>query len=380
MNSTDTSPGCEAELLLGERLQQPSPVTVAALIFIITIHILTFPFTAVLNVLVMIAVKLKSRLRAHKSNILLALLASTDFTVGVIIQPSFIAVLVMLLHDEPSGYCFLAVLRIVIGTLVDVSILHLALISFERYLAMKHPFAYSTIVTEVRLLVASGLVWFLSVTFHILFFVDLTVIVYISNTLIGLCIVFIVFCHVTVYRETRRHERQVAAQQVTQEAREQFQREKKAVKLTSIILAVLILCFIPYVMFTVVTFRYRSEMSLEIVYIFFSFALSIVFLNSLINPVIYSIRLRQFRVAFIELMCRTVNIAEAEEIEMRVFGAPNGVVRLEERRGHRGTDDENVEETNVISHNNNNDGLTQQENSVVEQPDNTHHLPCTVTS
>ena len=268
MNSTDTSPGCEAELLLGERLQQRSPVTVAALIFIITIQILTFPFTAVLNVLVMIAVKLKSRLRAHKSNILLALLASTDFTVGVIIQPSFIAVLVMLLLDEPSGYCFLAVLRIVIGTLVDVSILHLALISFERYLAMKHPFAYSTIVTEVRLLVASGLVWFLSVTFHILFFVDLTVIVHISNTLIGLCIVFIVFCHVTVYRETRRHERQVAAQQVTQEAREQFQREKKAVKLTSIILAVLILCFIPYVMFTVVTFRYRSEMSLEIVYIF----------------------------------------------------------------------------------------------------------------
>jgi len=75
-----------------------------------------------------------------------------------------------------------------------------------------------------------------------------------------------------------------------------------------------------------------------------------------------------------------VNIAEAEEIEMQVFGTPNGVVRLEERRGHRGTDDENVEEVNVISHNNNNDGLTQQENSVVEQPDNTHHLPSTVTS
>ena len=56
MNSTDTSPGCEAELLFGERLQQPSPVTVGALIFIITIQILTFPFTAVLNVLVMIAV------------------------------------------------------------------------------------------------------------------------------------------------------------------------------------------------------------------------------------------------------------------------------------------------------------------------------------
>ena len=104
---------------------------------------------------------------------------------------------------------------------------------------MKYPFAYTTIVTEVRLLVASGLVWFLSVTLHILFFVDLTVLVRINNTLIGHCIAFIVFCHLTVYRETHRHERQVAAQQVTQEAREQFQKEKKAVKLTRIILAVL---------------------------------------------------------------------------------------------------------------------------------------------
>ena len=75
-----------------------------------------------------------------------------------------------------------------------------------------------------------------------------------------------------------------------------------------------------------------------------------------------------------------MNIAEAEETEMRVFGAPNGVVRIQEGRRHGGTDDENVEQTNVNSHNNNNDGLTQQENSVVEQPDNTHRLPSTVTS
>ena len=60
MNFTDTSPGCEADLILGERLQQPSPVTVAAVIFIITIQILTFPFTAVLNALVMIAVNVSS--------------------------------------------------------------------------------------------------------------------------------------------------------------------------------------------------------------------------------------------------------------------------------------------------------------------------------
>ena len=74
------------------------------MIFIIIIHFITFPFTAVLNALVMLAVKLKPRLRAHKSNILLALFASTDFVVGVAIQPVFIALIItFILGKAPSA-------------------------------------------------------------------------------------------------------------------------------------------------------------------------------------------------------------------------------------------------------------------------------------
>ena len=330
MNSSHTSPpGCEADLLFGARLQQPSPVATAALIFLIIIHILTFPFTAVLNALVMIAVKVKSRLRAHKPNILLALLASTDFIVGVIIQPAFIAVLVMFLLDEHSGYCVLRVLLLGAGCLINASLFHLALISGERYLAMKHPFSYAAIVTEARLLVTSALAWLLPTILNIQLAVNGNVFLPIVNTVVGLTMTFIVFCHVTVYRETRRHEQQLAAQQVRQEAREQFQKDKKALKLTSTILAVLVVCFLPLVVCrTILLSRYRSKMSLETVHIVFSFVTSIVLLNSLLNPIIYTVKMRQFRIAFIEFTCRTVNITEAEEIEMRVFGAANVVVRL----------------------------------------------------
>ena len=69
---------------------------------------------------------------------------------------------------------------------------------------------------------------------------------------------------------------------------------------------------------------------METVYITLISVVSMTFLNSLLNPIIYSIRIRQFRVAFIELIRRTVNIAEAEEIEMRVFGAANNVVSAEQ--------------------------------------------------
>ena len=56
------------------------------------------------------------------------------------------------------------------------------------------------------------------------------------------------------------------------------------------------------------------------------FAITVVFLNSLLNPIIYCIRIRQFRVAIIELTFRTVTLARAEEVDMQWFGAKNVVV------------------------------------------------------
>ena len=356
--------GCDVYALFGGRLHQPSHSALAALIFIIIIHFITFPFTAVLNSLVMLAVKIKPQLRAHKSNILLALLASTDFLVGVAIQPVFVAFVITVLLDETSsGACALQVFtRAALSCLWNASLIHVALISGERYLAMKHSFAYATLVTEARLLFASAMGWLLSVTLHIPLAVDKTVFFPINNTFIALSIAFTVFCHVTVYRETRRHEQQLAAQQVTLEARQQSERNKKAFKLTSIILAMIMLCYIPGVVARTVLLRYRSELSLEAVYILYFLAASTALFNSLLNPIIYSIRMRQFRVAFIELMYRTVNVAEAEEIEMQLFGTANAVVRLE------GQDRQNVEQANITD-NHNCDTRPQHENFVVCQLD-----------
>ena len=114
-SSTPSPADCEADLLFGQRLQHPSPWGEAFLIFLIIFNIISFPVTAVLNALVMISVKAKSRLRAYRSNVLLAFLALTDFTVGILVQPTFAAVLIMLLLDEPRGYCVLQCLTYVIA-------------------------------------------------------------------------------------------------------------------------------------------------------------------------------------------------------------------------------------------------------------------------
>ena len=314
--------GCEFYVIMGGRLNQPSTLTQTFLIIIIVVHILTFPVTAALNALVMIAVKMKSRLRSHKSNIGLSLLASTDLLVAILVQPSFIALIItVLLDDISSTTCTLqALINAMTGVSVSSSILHTALISGERYLAIRHPFAHLTLVTEARLLAASILAWLLSITLQIVLVTFKSVFLPIKNIFFGLCLAFIIFCHVTVYREIRRHEKQIASQQVTEEAREQFQKDKKAFKVTFIIIVVLMLCYAPLLIYRAVLMNYRSEMSFEVLYISFFLAALMTLLNAFFNPIIYAARLREFRVTFIEYICRTGNIAEAEQIERQLSG------------------------------------------------------------
>ena len=344
-SSSDTSPtGCEADLVFGKRLQHPSSLSVAFFIFLITVDLLTFPVTAVLNALVMISVQTKSRLRAHKSNVLLAFLALTDFTVGILVQPTFAAVLIMLLLNEPRGYCVLKVLRHV-TVVVIASLFHLVLLTGERYIAMKHPFSYLSFVTEGRLLCTSAMAWFLSISHSIILLVSKPVYMRCVGISSLLSFAIISFCHLTVFGETRRHERQLAAQ-ATPEAREEFERNRKAFKLTSIILVLLILFVLIPGTLPVVLLNYR-EFTPEAVYLFFSFTMSLVFLDSLLNPIVYAWRLRQFRVAIIELLFRTVNIVDAEEIEMRFFGVPNAVLRVNRVKDKQDQEEQNQQNMTV---------------------------------
>ena len=255
------------------------------------------------------------------------------------------------------------------GVGVSTSLIHMALISGERYVAMRHPFAHFNLVTEARLLVASVLAWLLSIIFHIGLVVYRSVFLPINNATMGLCLAFIIFCHVTVYREIRRHEKQIASQQVTVEAREQFQKDKKAFKVTFIIIVVLMLCYIPLLIHRAVLVRYQSKLSFDVLYIYFFLASLMTLLNAFFNPLIYAARLREFRVAFTEFICRTGNIAEAEQIERQISGsASNAVVSIEAGQEREGEAGQRVRQANMNKHVNvnvkNTDVLPQREKCV----------------
>lgn len=133
--------------------------------YIITIIInsITFPFTIFLNVLVIMAVKTRPRLRTN-SNILLACLAVTEALAGVLGQPSYILWKIFLLLGLSSSETVGNFNITVKATLVVASCLHLMLVTFERLIAIKFTMHYSNIVTQSTIKIAVVSVWIIAFT------------------------------------------------------------------------------------------------------------------------------------------------------------------------------------------------------------------------
>ena len=63
----------------------------------------------------------------------------------------------------------------------------------------------------------------------------------------------------------------------------------------------------------------KHSVTADLAHIAFFVAVLFLILNSLFNPLIYGVRLRHFRVAFIQLLSRKTN-PEAKQLERRIFG------------------------------------------------------------
>ena len=337
---------CVIYSFIGGKPDHLSDLPYAVLVVLIVIHATTFPFAIVLNLLVMIAVKTKARLQSM-SNIALACLASTDVMVGLVVQPLLVALIVQLIKGETTaGACSIqSATGLFITFFCFSSSLHLFLITVDRYIAIMRPYIYIQTVTKARILIATGLAWTLSVIVHIVSLIDEELFRTIISVVVVSLVAIIAVCNIIVYREVHRHEKQIAAQQVDVATRENFLSQKRAFKLTLTIIALLVISFLPVIMFRRLKEPLKRIVSFDTLSCIFMAVYSLPAFNSFVNPFIYCIRLRQFRVSFIELLMQK-NHHEAVEFEGRIFGT-NVVVSFESnRRGKR--EQQHTSQANVI--------------------------------
>ena len=283
-------------------------------------NIFTCPFAILLNILVIVAVKTKRRLRT-KSNMALLCLATTDLVVGLVVQPLEIANFGLILKGGETRNMLCAVANVtktVSATCISASLFHLLLMSGERYLAIKHSFECETgLVTEARIITASALAWMCAVIVSV---IETSIFKGIRVLLTFVVISIVINFHIVIYKEVRRNAQKIIANQVSLKAKEKMLKNRRAFNTTVLVLLTVLLCYIPTYVWVIAFISLKEEISSNVGHIVFSLTASLLVLNSLLNPLIYTVRIRIFRVAFIQMLARKT-FKQAEEIEQRIFGS-----------------------------------------------------------
>ena len=318
MNSSDTDSSANASSnVLSEYFCPVKPIHIWVLsdrtLFKITaaITIILCPVIVLLNVSVILAVKTKRELKEHNSNILLASLAIADVLTGVISAPVTISLDVLLLLKRfliPDVFCRLAWINEMTLFLGGCSsTYHLAVIAWERYVAIRKWTEYKVIVTRGRVKRYARIAWYLvAVVVAILpramklKFFEVPYKYRMIASLVGVIpgaesIILIGYFYILVYLGVRKRNidtiTEVRSLMNTTLA-------TKVAKTTAILTGAVFISFIPssiYLFFgdAYPIFRRSS---------YFRWSMMLVHLNSVLNPALYCYRDRRYREAILEIL------------------------------------------------------------------------------
>ena len=327
------SMNCTAECCPNRDLQDEKLIT------LITIKTLVIIFAICGNSLVFRAFCKFSSLRTASNVILVSLCAANSLIAIVyIINISKLALKLSGSNDQhrSNGICEASAWFSFI--LLSVIILHLALISFERLIAVKFPLRYHSIVTNRRALFASVTAWLWAVAVTFVFPQALRAsnddaynrlvhalhpclktkrgrpdglapplstgyLIFLVTSMLIIPLVIILSSYGYIFNVSHKHRKQIRQQDNIQGI-STIKREMRGAHTLAIVVAVCLLSIVPLLICTILRFfgklpdngRRRRQLMRHIVY---DFAFG---LNAICNPLIYGWRNGQFRSAFRRLL------------------------------------------------------------------------------
>lgn len=244
------------------------------------------------------------------SHILLVGLALTDLLIGLIGEPLYVIFTAgKIFQMEKKSLCNWGLaLNSVSGGLCVASLLTMAAINFDGYLGIQLHLRYVEVVTKTRCLYVLTSIWVLSLFLggiRPLSFTTYVVIIVITICL-SLCVT--TFSYVKIYGVLRRHRAAIQAQSLSQEDIDKTRsltRNKKTAFCMLLVYCLMILCYFPtVVMLAVLQIADRSILRQLI----FELTISLVFLNSSLNPFVFYWRLSDVRRAVNKTLRKIRNI------------------------------------------------------------------------
>ena len=259
----------------------------------------TAPVAVVGNMLILILIY-KYRSLRKPCNILIASLALSDTLVGLIVQPLLIAQ--RILDFWQTHYCFLRFMY-VWGSyaLFFLTLSNMALVSMDRYLVIAKPFTYNTLVSTKRYVVFICGMWIsinTIVTLYCFKIVENKTYLHLQTALMFIPLIIIFVCCTTIYWIAVKQKKRIAAMSNTVASTD----KNVSKKANSILILALILlvCYLPQI----VLLAYRGTFGLKITNYVIpdTWADTLTFVNSAINPFIFCYRINEFKEALMRLL------------------------------------------------------------------------------
>ena len=267
-----------------------------------SVNILLSITTFLGNSLILVALHKESALHAP-SKLLYRCLATTDLLVGLIAQPLYVTCWMSVVHEHWT-LCYYAARAAFItsSALCGVSLLTMAAISVDRLLALLAGLRYKEIVTLKSVCIIIANFWLLCLVASLCAIFERRIIVlYAQISLIPLSLLISIASYTKIFRTLRNHQAQVhVQQQPNHPSALNMARYRKAVHSALWVQSVLVVCYTPLLIITIV-FTYSTTYS-SYLGIAYAMAIFLVYFNSTLNPFLYCWKITEVRRAMKQII------------------------------------------------------------------------------
>ena len=253
--------------------------------------------TAILgNALILVALHKESSLHPP-SKLLLRSLATTDLCVGLIAEPLAVLFWMSVLNELWNICLFAEMANFITGYMFcSVSLWTLTAISVDRLLALLLGLRYRQVVTLKRTCAIVVTLWVNATVISALRFWNRLIASWCGIMASSLCLIISVFSYTNIFLTLRQHQNQVQdhVQQPNQTNQLNIARYKKAVSSAIWLQLAMVACCVPHNV--VAALETNSRRSLLLSY-GGMYAVTLVYLNSSLNPILYCWRMEEVRQA-----------------------------------------------------------------------------------
>ena len=258
-----------------------------------------FSYTAtILNIVAIYAIMKTSSLSRNFKTLLLSL-AVSDLGVGLLAQPLFVVYLAVdstQKNETNETYDVIYTATVIpLNFFLCASLFSVTALCADRFLAIRLHLRYQSLVTYKRLDTAVISIWVISALISVTrLFIPKNIMYVIFVVFMSVCIVTATSLSVKLYLTLRRHINQIQVPQVAQTGQGEIVQVKRKFAIASLfVYLVFIVCYLPHIC-TLFIIAAVSEPRIDVQHLWF-YTITLSFLNSTLNPLIYCCKMKQIR-------------------------------------------------------------------------------------